>query len=136
LPQEKISQLERGDLSLKPKSHLLGPKNVTQFREGNRKDVYTDTRQRTLKSHSGIIITLQTQYILWRIDPLLSSDSVNSGRCYVTSANIHARNKRKAEGTGWPSYTPRHSVPISSPPTTHRAVVEVSESPNGGKPSS
>jgi hypothetical protein len=25
-----------------------------------------------------------------------------------------------APGTGWPSYTPRHSVPFSSPPTTRR----------------
>jgi hypothetical protein len=28
-------------------------------------------------------------------------------------------------GTGWPSYTPRHSVPVSSPPRTRRATVEV-----------
>jgi hypothetical protein len=28
-------------------------------------------------------------------------------------------------GTGWPSYTPRHWVPFSSPPTTLRATVEV-----------
>jgi hypothetical protein len=28
-------------------------------------------------------------------------------------------------GTGWPSYTPRHRVPFSSPPTTRRAMVEV-----------
>jgi hypothetical protein len=28
-------------------------------------------------------------------------------------------------GTGWPSYTPRHWVPFSSPPTTHRATLEV-----------
>jgi hypothetical protein len=28
-------------------------------------------------------------------------------------------------GIGWPSYTPRHWVPFSSPPTTHRAKVEV-----------
>jgi hypothetical protein len=28
-------------------------------------------------------------------------------------------------GTGWPSYTPRHRVPFSSPPTTRRATVEV-----------
>jgi hypothetical protein len=27
-------------------------------------------------------------------------------------------------GTGWPSYTPRHWVPFSSPPTTSRARVE------------
>jgi hypothetical protein len=27
--------------------------------------------------------------------------------------------------TGWPGYTPRHWVPISSPPTTHRATMEV-----------
>jgi hypothetical protein len=27
--------------------------------------------------------------------------------------------------TGWPSYTPRHWVPFSSPPTTRRATVEV-----------
>jgi hypothetical protein len=26
-------------------------------------------------------------------------------------------------GTGWPSYTPRHWVPFSSPPTTRRATV-------------
>jgi hypothetical protein len=31
-------------------------------------------------------------------------------------------------GTGWPSYTPRHWVPFSSPPTTHRATVEVFDS--------
>jgi hypothetical protein len=31
------------------------------------------------------------------------------------------------EGTGWPSYTPRHWVTFSSPPTTHRAMVEVFE---------
>jgi hypothetical protein len=30
-------------------------------------------------------------------------------------------------GTGWPNYTPRHWVPFSSPPTTHRAIVEVFE---------
>jgi hypothetical protein len=30
-------------------------------------------------------------------------------------------------GTGWPSYTPRHWVPFSSPPTTRRAAVEVFE---------
>jgi hypothetical protein len=29
--------------------------------------------------------------------------------------------------TGWPSYTPRHWVPFSSPPTTRRATVEVFE---------
>jgi hypothetical protein len=28
-------------------------------------------------------------------------------------------------GTGWPSSTPRHRVPFSSPPTTRRARVEV-----------
>jgi hypothetical protein len=28
-------------------------------------------------------------------------------------------------GTGWPSYTPRHSVSFSSHPTTRRATVEV-----------
>jgi hypothetical protein len=28
-------------------------------------------------------------------------------------------------GTGWLSYTPRHWVPFPSPPTTHRATVEV-----------
>jgi hypothetical protein len=28
-------------------------------------------------------------------------------------------------GTGWLSYTPRHSVPFSSPPTTCRTTVEV-----------
>jgi hypothetical protein len=28
-------------------------------------------------------------------------------------------------GTGWPSYTPRHWVPFSSPPATLRATVEV-----------
>jgi hypothetical protein len=32
--------------------------------------------------------------MLWRIDPLLSDESVNSGRCYVTPRNIHARNNR------------------------------------------
>jgi hypothetical protein len=30
-----------------------------------------------------------------------------------------------SQGTGWPSYTPRHWVPILSPPTTRRATVEV-----------
>jgi hypothetical protein len=30
-------------------------------------------------------------------------------------------------GTGWPSYTTRHWVPSSLPPTTHRATVEVFE---------
>jgi hypothetical protein len=30
-------------------------------------------------------------------------------------------------GEGWSSYTPRHCVPFSSPPTTHRAAVEVYE---------
>jgi hypothetical protein len=30
-------------------------------------------------------------------------------------------------GTGWPSYTPRHWDPFSSPPTTRRATVEVFE---------
>jgi hypothetical protein len=29
--------------------------------------------------------------------------------------------------TGWPSYTPRHWVPFSLPPTTRRATVEVFE---------
>jgi hypothetical protein len=28
-------------------------------------------------------------------------------------------------GTGWPSYTTRHRVPFSSPPTTRRATVEI-----------
>jgi hypothetical protein len=28
-------------------------------------------------------------------------------------------------GTSWPSYTPRHWLPLSSPPTTLRATVEV-----------
>jgi hypothetical protein len=28
-------------------------------------------------------------------------------------------------GTGWPRYTPRHRVPLSSPPTTHRATLEI-----------
>jgi hypothetical protein len=28
-------------------------------------------------------------------------------------------------GTGWPSYTARHRVPFSSPPTTRRATAEV-----------
>jgi hypothetical protein len=28
-------------------------------------------------------------------------------------------------GTGWPSYSPRHWVPFSSPPTTRRATMEV-----------
>jgi hypothetical protein len=28
-------------------------------------------------------------------------------------------------GTGWPSYTPRHSVPFLSPPTTCRSMVEI-----------
>jgi hypothetical protein len=30
-------------------------------------------------------------------------------------------------GTGWPSYTSRHWVPFSSPPTTRRTTVEVFE---------
>jgi hypothetical protein len=30
-------------------------------------------------------------------------------------------------GTGWPSYTPRHWVPFSSPSTTRRATVELFE---------
>jgi hypothetical protein len=30
-------------------------------------------------------------------------------------------------GTGWPSYTPRHWVPFSSPLTTRRSAVEVFE---------
>jgi hypothetical protein len=30
-------------------------------------------------------------------------------------------------GIGWPSYTPRHLVPFSSPSTTRRATVEVFE---------
>jgi hypothetical protein len=30
-------------------------------------------------------------------------------------------------GTRWPSYTPRHWVPFSWPPTTRRAMVEVFE---------
>jgi hypothetical protein len=30
-------------------------------------------------------------------------------------------------GTGWPGYTPRHWVPFSSPPTTRRATVQVSD---------
>jgi hypothetical protein len=30
-------------------------------------------------------------------------------------------------GTGWPSYTPRHLVSFSSPPTTRRDMVEVFE---------
>jgi hypothetical protein len=30
-------------------------------------------------------------------------------------------------GTGWPSYTPRHWVPFSSPPSTSRATAEVFE---------
>jgi hypothetical protein len=30
-------------------------------------------------------------------------------------------------GTGWPSYIPRHWVPISSPPTTRRDTMEVFE---------
>jgi hypothetical protein len=30
-------------------------------------------------------------------------------------------------GTGWPGYTPRHWVPLSSPPMTSRATVEVFE---------
>jgi hypothetical protein len=30
-------------------------------------------------------------------------------------------------GTGWPSYTPMHWVPFSSPPTTRRATVEAFE---------
>jgi hypothetical protein len=30
-------------------------------------------------------------------------------------------------GIGWPSYTPRHWVPFSSPPTTRRATVGVFE---------
>jgi hypothetical protein len=35
-------------------------------------------------------------------------------------------------GTGWPGYTPRHWVPFSSPPTTRRATMEVSNmSPHG-----
>jgi hypothetical protein len=33
-------------------------------------------------------------------------------------------------GTGSPSYTPRHGVPFSSPPTTRRATVEVFQSPS------
>jgi hypothetical protein len=32
-----------------------------------------------------------------------------------------------APGTRWPSYTPRHWVPVSSPPATRRATVEVLE---------
>jgi hypothetical protein len=31
-------------------------------------------------------------------------------------------------GTGWPGYTTRHWVPMSSPPKTHRATVEVFDS--------
>jgi hypothetical protein len=30
-------------------------------------------------------------------------------------------------GTGWPGYTPRHWVPVPSPPTARRATVEVFE---------
>jgi hypothetical protein len=35
-------------------------------------------------------------------------------------------------GTGWPSYTPRHWVPFSSPPTSRRATVEVFEPASRG----
>jgi hypothetical protein len=35
-------------------------------------------------------------------------------------------------GTGWPSYTPRHWVPFSSPPTTRRATVEAFYPPPHG----
>jgi hypothetical protein len=30
-------------------------------------------------------------------------------------------------GTRWPNYNPRHWVPFTSPPTTHRAMVEISD---------
>jgi hypothetical protein len=30
-------------------------------------------------------------------------------------------------GTGWPSYTPKYWIPLSSPPTTRRATVELFE---------
>jgi hypothetical protein len=36
-------------------------------------------------------------------------------------------------GTGWHSYTPRHWVPFSSPPTTRRATVEVFEPDSTGR---
>jgi hypothetical protein len=39
-------------------------------------------------------------------------------------------------GTGWPSYTPRHYVPFSFPPTTRRATVEVLEPASTRRPNS
>jgi hypothetical protein len=39
---------------------------------------------------------IQTMYMLLRIDPLLSGDSVNSGRCYVTPATYtHATTEQR-----------------------------------------
>jgi hypothetical protein len=37
--------------------------------------------------------------------------------------------------TGWPGYTPKHWVPFSSPPTTHRSTMEVFDaaSPHGSE---
>jgi hypothetical protein len=49
---------------------------------------------RLTRISKGIRVDLRTvspTYILWRTDPLLSSDSVNSGCCYLTHATIEER---------------------------------------------
>jgi hypothetical protein len=43
------------------------------------------------------------------------------------STNLAGSPYLYSPGTGWPSYTPKHEVPSSSPPTTRREAVEVFE---------
>jgi hypothetical protein len=43
----------------------------------------------------------------------------------VRARGTHDHILRSPPGTGWPSYTPRHWVPFSSPPASHRATVVV-----------
>jgi hypothetical protein len=55
----------------------------------------------------------------------LASAVVLGSKSRGTQNHILTSQIRDFPGTGWPSYTPRHLVPISSPPRILRATVEV-----------
>jgi hypothetical protein len=59
---------------------------------------------------------------------ILGSESICYCLRFETSPTWRARSPYLyPRGKGWPSYTPRHWVPFSSPPTTRGATVEVFE---------
>jgi hypothetical protein len=88
--------------------------------------------------HSPYVASSLTRGWVCRLQLLLALasavilGSASCGTWHFTASDLRLPQTWRARspylylpGTGWPSYTPRHWAPFSSPPTTRRATVEV-----------